>query len=80
MPSYHVHFKGMLTKEERERLSATGIEVEGSESTVLAGVETGRPIYSVRIEAQSADEAVAAVREALEPDSVNFSDWDVAPA
>jgi hypothetical protein len=36
----------------------------------------GRPIYTVSIEASSAGEAVARVREALEPDTGNFSDWE----
>jgi hypothetical protein len=80
MPSFHVRFKGMLTGQERERLAVAGIELEGSEPSVIAGVETGRKIYTVTVEAESADAALAAVREALEPGSVNFSDWDVAPA
>lgn len=29
------------------------------------------------VEASSADEALSKVREALEPDTGNFTDWDV---
>jgi len=78
MASFRVRFKGMLNRSERERLDAAGIVLEGSEPTSAAGIPgTGRPIYSVNVEAVSADEALTAVREALDPDTGNFSDWDV---
>lgn len=86
MPSFHVRFKGMLTGQERERLTAAEIHLEGSESSMTAGsletglVRTGRPIYTVSLEASSADEALAKVREAIEPDTANFSNWEVEPA
>lgn len=86
MSAFAVRFKGMLTKEERERLAAADIEVTGSRSSMVAGTEgtgtvgTGRPIYTVTLEAPSADEALATVREAIEPDSSNFSGWEAGPA
>lgn len=86
MPTFAVRFKGMLTKDERERLTAAGIEVTGSRSSMTAGTEetgtvgTGRPIYTVTLEATSEDEALAKVREAIEPDTSNFSGWEAGPA
>jgi hypothetical protein len=85
MPAYAVRFKGMLTKDERERLTAAGIELKGSESSMQAGFEggsigTGRPIYTVGVEADSDEEALAKVREAIEPDTANFSGWESGPA
>jgi hypothetical protein len=81
MPYFTVRFKGMLTREERERLATAGIAIEGSEPSLRTGpVQTGRPIYTARVEADSAERAVVAVREALEPDSGNFSGWDAGPA
>ena len=86
MPTFAVRFKGMLTKDERERLAAAGLEIAGSESSMVAGsaetgtVGTGRPIYTVMVEASSPEEALAAVREALEPDTANFSNWEAGPA
>jgi hypothetical protein len=79
MASFRVRFKGMLNRSERERLDAAGIVLEDSEPTSAAGIPgTGRPIYTVRVEAASAEEAITAVREALDPDTGNFSDWDVS--
>jgi hypothetical protein len=86
MPAFAVRFKGMLTKEERERLTAAGIELGGSRSSMTAGTEetgtvgTGRPIYTVMLEATSEDEALTMVREAIEPDTSNFSGWEAGPA
>ncbi|HEY6730857.1 MAG TPA: hypothetical protein VI039_07525 [Solirubrobacterales bacterium] len=81
MPSFRVRFKGMLNKSEGERLSAAGIVLEGSERSELAGiVGVGRPVYTVSLEASSAEEAMARVREALDPDTGNFSDWGSEPA
>jgi hypothetical protein len=84
-PVFAVRFKGMLTKEERERLAAAGIYLTGSRSSMTAGTEetgtvgTGRPIYTVTLEAATQDEALAAVREAIEPDTSNFSGWEASP-
>jgi hypothetical protein len=86
MPAFAVHFKGLLTKEERERLVAAGIELTGSRSSMVAGTEetgkfaTGRPIYTVTLEATSDEEALAKVREAIEPDTSNFTGWEAGPA
>lgn len=86
MPVFAVRFKGMLTGEERQRLAAAGIELAGSKASMTAGtaatgsVGTGRPIYTVKLDAPSADEALARVREAIEPDSSNFSGWEAGPA
>lgn len=81
MPTFVVHFKGILTKDERERLATAGLEITGSRSSMVAGtIGAGRPIYTVTAEAPSADEALARVREAIEPDTANFSDWEVESA
>lgn len=83
MPTFHVRFKGMLTGQERERLAAAGIRVEDSQSSMITGtpetgfVRTGRPIYTVGVEANTADEALTKVRNAIEPDTANFSGWEV---
>ena len=85
MPTFAVRFKGLMTGQERERLAAAGIKLEGSRSSMVAGnpetgtVRTGRPIYTVAVEASSEQEAVAKVREAIEPDSTNFSGWAAEP-
>ncbi len=82
MPTFAVRFKGLMTGQERERLAAAGIRLEGSRSSMVAGnsetgtVRTGRPIYTVAVEAGSEDEALAKVREAIEPDTSNFSGWE----
>lgn len=86
MPTFAVRFKGMITKSERERLTAAGVEFKGKEAALLAGspetgqVATGRPIYTVAVEAESSDAALAKVREAMEPDTSNFSGWEAGPA
>jgi hypothetical protein len=81
VPAFLVRFKGMLTRQERERLAAAGITIEAKERSMCIGVvKTGRPIYTVRVEADSEDEAMARVRGALDPDTGNFSDWDVESA
>lgn len=81
MPIYLVRFKGMLTRNERERLAAAGITVEGKEKSMQIGiVKTGRPIFTVRVEASSEAEALEKVREALDPDTANFSNWESEPA
>jgi hypothetical protein len=86
MPSFHVRFKGMLTGQERERLTAAGVRLEGSRSSMTIGspetgtTPTGRPIYTVSVEASSAEEALRKVREAIEPDTANFSGWEAESA
>lgn len=81
MPAFFIRFKGMLTKQERKRLEAGGITIERKEHSMRVGlVKTGRPIFTVGVEADSEDEALAQVREALDPDTANFSDWSVGPA
>ena len=85
MPLFAVRFKGMLTRDERRRLAEAGIELAGSRSSITAGrdtgtVITGRPIYTVTLETPTDSEALARVREAIEPDTANFSGWEAGPA
>ena len=70
-------FKGMLTRQEREQLEAAGIAIEHKERSMRIGtIKTGVPIFTVRVKATSEDEALAKVREALDPDTANFSNWE----
>jgi hypothetical protein len=81
VPAFFVRFKGMLTRQERERLEAVGVKIERKEHSMRIGiVKTGRPIFTVRVEADSEDEALAKVRAAIEPDTANFSNWEFGPA
>ena len=81
MPAFLVRFKGMLAKQERERLEAAGIEIDHKEASLQIGiVKTGRPIFTVHVDAASEDEALAKVRTALDPDTGNFSNWESEPA
>lgn len=81
MARYRVRFKGMLNKSERTRLAETCIALEGSEPSSVGGIPgAGRPIYTVSVEATSADDALTSVREALDPDTGNFSNWEVESA
>lgn len=78
MASFSVRFKGMLNKSERERLVAAAILVDSSEPSSVGGIPgAGRPTYIASVEAGSADGALTKVREALEPDTANFSNWEV---
>lgn len=78
MASHRVRFKGVLHRSERERLAAAGIAVESSELSSVGGIPgAGRPIYTVSLEAESSEQALTTVREALEPDTANFSNWEV---
>lgn len=78
MARFRVHFKGMLNRSERARLTGAGIAVEGSEPSSVGGIPgAGRPIYSVSLEAESSEQALTKVREALDPDTGNFSNWEV---
>jgi hypothetical protein len=85
MPIFAVRFKGLMTGQERERLVAAGIRLEGSRRSMVVGdpetgtVDTGRPIYTVTTAAASEEEALSKVREAIEPDTSNFSGWEAAP-
>jgi hypothetical protein len=84
MPVFAVRFKGMLTGDERRRLTAARIELAGSKASMRmrigeTTVSTGRPIYTVKLEASSEQEALARVREAIEPDTSNFSGWEAGP-
>lgn len=81
MASFRVRFKGILNKSERGRLVAAGILVDASEPSSVGGIPgAGRPTYIASVEASSADEALTKVREALEPDTANFSDWNAEAA
>ena len=86
MPIFAVRFKGLMTGHERERLTAAGIELKNSKASMTAGdpetgtVGTGRPIYTVTVEANSESEALARVRAAIEPDTSNFSGWEAGAA
>jgi hypothetical protein len=76
MARFRVRFKGMLNKSERERLADAGIPLEANEPSKVGGIAgAGRPIYTVSVEATSAEVALTTVREALDPDTGNFSDW-----
>jgi hypothetical protein len=77
MPSHAVRFKGMLLGTHRERMAAAGITFEASEPGMKIGqVKTGVPIHTVRIEADSPEQALARVKQLLSPDDVNFSNWE----
>jgi hypothetical protein len=81
MPIFAVRFKGMLTKNERERLDRAGITVEDQEPSLQIGeVKTGVPIYTVHADAASEAKALEKVRAALDPDTGNFSNWETGPA
>jgi hypothetical protein len=81
VPAFFVRFKGMLIKQERRRFERAGIEIERKERSLNIGrIATGRPIFTVRVEAASEDEALQTVRAALEPDTANFSNWESEPA
>lgn len=81
MPVFAVRFKGMLTEDERERLDRARVTVVGQEPSLRIGiVKTGVPIYTAHVEAASADEALQKVRDALDPDTGNFSNWESGPA
>lgn len=81
MATFAVRFKGMLTKDERERLAAAGLEITRGKSSMDAStIGTRRPTYTVIVEASAAEEALVRVREAIEPDTANFSGWEVESA
>ncbi|HEU4737968.1 MAG TPA: hypothetical protein VFS54_02670 [Solirubrobacterales bacterium] len=79
MVTCRVRFKGLLNRSEHERLAAAGIALESSEPSSIGGIPgAGRPTYTVSVEAESSEQALTKVREALDPDTGNFSDWEVA--
>ena len=81
MASHRVRFKGMLNRSERERLTASGIALESSEPTSIAGIPgAGRPVYTVSVEAESPEQALTKVREARVPDTGTVSNWETEPA
>ena len=81
MPIFAVRFKGMLNKLEIERLDRAGITIEDQEPSLQIGtIRTGAPIYTVHAEAESEQAALQKVREALDPDTGNFSNWETGPA
>ena len=78
MPTFAVRFKGMLNKDEHDRLARVGITVKDQGPSIqIGGIKTGAPIYTVEVEASSQAEALQKVREALDPDTGNFSNWEV---
>jgi hypothetical protein len=77
MPRYSVRFKGLLMKNQRLRLEEADITHLSSEPSMRIGeVETGPPIHTVAVEAPSAEQALATVREVLAPDTSTFSSWE----
>lgn len=81
MARFRVRFKGVLNRSERARLAAAGIDLEAREPSSVGGVPgAGRPVYAVGVDAASAEEALSAVREALDPDTGNFSGWKAEPS
>jgi hypothetical protein len=81
MPSFAVRFQGLLFKSHLARLGEAGMRLESSEPGMQIGpVKTGVPINTVVLEAGSEEQAIAAVRETLMPDDVNFTDWRAGPA
>lgn len=81
MPSFAVRFKGLLFKNQRARLSAAGIDLVSSEPAMQIGpIQTGEPINTVTLEADSEENAIATVKGKLTPDDVNFSAWEAESA
>ena len=78
MPNFAVRFKGMLNKDEHGRLERAGITVKDQGPSIqFVNIKTGTEIYTVQVEASSQAEALQNVREALDPDTGNFSNWEV---
>lgn len=77
MPVHAVRFRGILHKVHYERLEKAGIAIRSKEPSMQIGaIKTGRPIYTVTLEAASPQEALARVRELLMPDTSTFVDWE----
>lgn len=77
MPAQAVRFKGMLHKVHYERLEKAGIVLESKEPSMQIGaIKTGRPIYTVTLEADSPQAALDRVRALLMPDTSTFVDWE----
>ena len=80
MPTFAVRFKGMLLKDEHDRLDRAGVTIENQEPSLqIGGIKTGAPIYTVHVEAAAEYEALQKVRAALDPDTGNFSNWETGP-
>jgi hypothetical protein len=81
MPTYSVRFKGLLFKAHYERLPKAGVELQSSEPSMqIGGIKTGEPINTALVEASSEEQAMLAIKAALVPDDINFSDWEAALA
>ncbi|MGN6276774.1 MAG: hypothetical protein ACTHNP_12720 [Solirubrobacterales bacterium] len=81
MSVYSVRFKGLLFKAHYERLPQAGIEFKSSEPSMqIGGIRTGEPINTALVEASSKEQAILAIKAALIPDDINFSDWEAEPA
>jgi hypothetical protein len=81
MPTYSVRFKGLLFKTHCERLPRAGVELQSSEPSMQIGeIKTGEPINTALVAASSEEQAVLAIKAALVPDDINFSDWEAEPA
>ncbi|HEX5983279.1 MAG TPA: hypothetical protein VFY69_03645 [Solirubrobacterales bacterium] len=77
MATHAVRFKGILHKVHFERLEKAGVTIQSKEPSMqLGAIKTGRPIYTVTLEAASPEEALARVRELLMPDTSTFVDWE----
>lgn len=77
MPTYSVRFKGLLFRAHYERLPKDGIELQSSEPSMQIGsIKTGEPIHTALVEADSEEQAMWAIKAALVPDDINFSDWE----
>lgn len=80
MQTFAVRFKGLLFKLHLDRLDKAGIELHSSKPGLRIGsIETGEPINTVIVEADSEEAAVAKVMEKLAPDDVNFTQWESGP-
>lgn len=77
MPVHAVRFKGILHKTHFERLKKGGVEIQSKEPSMQIGsIKTGRLIYTVTLEADSPQAALARVRELLVPDTSTFVNWE----
>jgi hypothetical protein len=79
MASYSVRFKGLLFKSHYERFDQVGIDFKSSEPSLQIGeIKTGEPINTALVEAGSEEQAMLAIKAALVPDDINFSDWEAS--
>jgi hypothetical protein len=62
-------------------LREAGITIESSKPTMKIGmIMTGQSLHTGLLEADSIEDALAIAMEALAPDDVNFTEWEVGPA